>query len=417
MLFVGDDWAEDHHDVEIQDEVGRRLARARLPEGSTGITRLHALIAEHLPDDVGRSGTGRGGRGRVVVGIETDRGTWVAALVAAGYRGVRDQPDVGGPVPGAALDLGREVRRAATRTCWPRSSGWTAPITGRSPGTAQLVEAVKLVARAHQSADLGPHPARAAAAQSTLREFFPAALEAFRRPDRRGGARAARAGAGPGPGGAPVAAKITAALRRARRRDPTPRPPRSRRCCARRRCVSPRRCEAAYAAIVASQVRLIAVLNTADRGTAGRWWPSILAGTRTLRSYLSQPGLGTGPRRPGARRVRRRPGPLRRRQGPQELRRHLTDHPRLRHQTGRAGPLRPQPAPRRRRCTSGPSARSPPHPAPAPTTTPSAPAAPATTPPSASSATASSASSTAASKPAPPTTRTPPGRTIIATAA
>jgi hypothetical protein len=32
-LLVGDDWAEDHHDVEICDAEGRRLARARLPEG------------------------------------------------------------------------------------------------------------------------------------------------------------------------------------------------------------------------------------------------------------------------------------------------------------------------------------------------------------------------------------------------
>ena len=49
MVCVGDDWAEDHHDVELVDDEGRRLARARLPEGLDGITRLHALIAEHLP--------------------------------------------------------------------------------------------------------------------------------------------------------------------------------------------------------------------------------------------------------------------------------------------------------------------------------------------------------------------------------
>src|SRR4051812_28445644 len=49
MLFVGDDWAEDHHDVEVQDESGRRLARARLPEGIAGLSsRLHELLAEHL---------------------------------------------------------------------------------------------------------------------------------------------------------------------------------------------------------------------------------------------------------------------------------------------------------------------------------------------------------------------------------
>ena len=47
MLFIGDDWAEDHHDIELEDEDGRRLVRARLPEGLEGITRLHALVAEH----------------------------------------------------------------------------------------------------------------------------------------------------------------------------------------------------------------------------------------------------------------------------------------------------------------------------------------------------------------------------------
>ncbi|MEV6683343.1 hypothetical protein AB0N09_41815 [Streptomyces erythrochromogenes] len=35
VLFIGDDWAEDHHDVELQDETGRRLATARLPDGLT----------------------------------------------------------------------------------------------------------------------------------------------------------------------------------------------------------------------------------------------------------------------------------------------------------------------------------------------------------------------------------------------
>jgi hypothetical protein len=36
MLFVGDDWAQDHHDVEIVDDQGRRLVRRRLPEGVEG---------------------------------------------------------------------------------------------------------------------------------------------------------------------------------------------------------------------------------------------------------------------------------------------------------------------------------------------------------------------------------------------
>ena len=37
-LFVGDDWAEDHHDVEVMDEAGKVLAKRRLPEGVAGMT-------------------------------------------------------------------------------------------------------------------------------------------------------------------------------------------------------------------------------------------------------------------------------------------------------------------------------------------------------------------------------------------
>src|SRR5260370_3498950 len=76
-LFVGDDWAEDHHDVELMDEAGRVLARKRLPEGVAGMARLHALIGQQLGEDAEDA--------EVVIGTETDRGPWVAALVAAGY--------------------------------------------------------------------------------------------------------------------------------------------------------------------------------------------------------------------------------------------------------------------------------------------------------------------------------------------
>ncbi|MFJ2807882.1 hypothetical protein [Kitasatospora sp. NPDC087271] len=42
MLFIGGDWAEGHHDVELQNETGRKPASARLPEGSEGTAKLHA---------------------------------------------------------------------------------------------------------------------------------------------------------------------------------------------------------------------------------------------------------------------------------------------------------------------------------------------------------------------------------------
>jgi hypothetical protein len=62
-LFVGHDWAEDHHDIHVQDREGRQLAKARLPDGIEGITRFHALLAEHVEDPA-----------EVVIATETDRG-------------------------------------------------------------------------------------------------------------------------------------------------------------------------------------------------------------------------------------------------------------------------------------------------------------------------------------------------------
>ena len=85
MLFVGDDWAEDHHDIEIEDEAGRRLPRKRLPEGLRGISQLHALIAAHLPAEWADLPAGEVSC-QVKVGIETERGPWVQGLVAAGYQ-------------------------------------------------------------------------------------------------------------------------------------------------------------------------------------------------------------------------------------------------------------------------------------------------------------------------------------------
>ena len=51
MLFIGDDWAEGHHDVAVQDESGKTLARRRLPEGADGIARFHELVASRSGGD------------------------------------------------------------------------------------------------------------------------------------------------------------------------------------------------------------------------------------------------------------------------------------------------------------------------------------------------------------------------------
>ncbi|SEO95842.1 IS110 family transposase [Trujillonella endophytica] len=258
MLFVGDDWAEDHHDIEVQDEGGRRLARARLAEGIGGLARLHELIAEHLTDDDVDAETGFVAQS-VVIGIETDRGTWVSALVAAGYQvfalnpvqvaRYRERHGASGAKSdrGDAHVLAEIVRldRAHHR-----------PMAGDSPE----VEGLKLVARSHQAFiwDRTRHFQRL---RSALREYFPAALEAFpdlmvpealelleRAPDPARAARLSRS-------------KITAALIRAHRRDPEPRAEAIQAVLRAPALRQDPAIEAAYAVIVASAVRLIASLN------------------------------------------------------------------------------------------------------------------------------------------------------------
>ena len=166
MVFVGDDWAEVHHDVYLMDEAGRRLAGRRLPEGLAGIRALHELISAHAgePD-------------QVMIGIETDRGLWVSALVAAGYRvwainpmaaaRYRDRHHVSGAKSDASdakllADLVRTDRHNHRE------------VAGDSPDA----EAIKVLARTHQSL-IWARTRHANMLRSGLREYYPAALEAF----------------------------------------------------------------------------------------------------------------------------------------------------------------------------------------------------------------------------------------------
>jgi len=176
LLFIGDDWAEDHHDLEIEDETGRRLAKARLPEGLEGISRLHALVAEHAPAEWAELPSEEVAS-RVYIGIETDRGPWVTALQAAGYQVLAINP----------LSSARYRERYSTSGA--KSDAGDAHVLAeivrldrdhhrQIAGDTDLVDAVKLVARAHQTA-IWERTRQVLRLRSTLREYFPAAIEAF----------------------------------------------------------------------------------------------------------------------------------------------------------------------------------------------------------------------------------------------
>lgn len=166
MVFVGDDWAEDHHDVCVLDEAGQPLASRRVPEGLAGIGRLHDLLATHATDP-----------GEVVIGIETDRGLWVQALVAAGYQvyainplsvaRYRDRHHVGGGKSDAGdakvlADLVRTDRHNHR------------PIAADSDQAA----AIKVLARGHQNL-IWARTRATNQLRNALREYYPGALQAF----------------------------------------------------------------------------------------------------------------------------------------------------------------------------------------------------------------------------------------------
>jgi transposase len=167
-VFVGDDWAESHHDVHLMNNAGERLVAKRLPEGLEGIAAFHELVAAHGDDP-----------SDVVIGIETERGLWVQALIAAGYQvyainplsvsRYRDRHNVAGVKsdPGDAKVLADLVRTDRHNH---------RPVAGDS----SQVDGLKVLARAHQNLiwDRTRHTNRL---RNDLREYFPAALEAFDR--------------------------------------------------------------------------------------------------------------------------------------------------------------------------------------------------------------------------------------------
>jgi len=288
VLFIGDDWAEDHHDIEIEDEDGVRLVRARLPEGLEGITRLHALVAEHAPSAWAEL-TAEQAVGRVVVGIETDRGPWVTALRAAGYLVYAINP----------MSAARYRERHATSGA--KSDAGDAHVLAEIvrldrdhhrpvAGDSELVDAVKLLARAHQNA-IWERTRHVLRLRSTLREFFPAALEAF--DDLTASDTLNLLGRAPSPA---LAAKLTrgqlaAALRAARRHHVEAKAVTLQAVLRVPALRQPPVLDSAYATIVAGQVRIIAALNTQITGLA-EVMGEHFGRHPAAEIYLSQPGLG-----------------------------------------------------------------------------------------------------------------------------
>jgi Transposase/Transposase IS116/IS110/IS902 family len=206
-LYVGDDWAEDHHDVEVMNEAGKVLAKKRLPEGAAGMSQLHGLIGRHVPGDADDA--------EVVIGIETDRGPWVAALIAAGYTVYPANPLLASryrerhAVSGAKSDGGDAHMLAdMVRT----DSHQLRPAAGDSPEA----EGIKVVARTHKTM-IWDRTRTVQRLRHQLREYFPAALEAFDDLDAPDALELLARAPDPARAAKLTRAQVAAALKRARR--------------------------------------------------------------------------------------------------------------------------------------------------------------------------------------------------------
>jgi transposase len=166
VIFVGIDWSEAHHDICLVDETGTVLGKRRIEPGVAGVSEFHRLVAEHALQP-----------NQVVIGIETDRGLLVGALLATGYQVYAINPLAASRyrerhvTSGAKSDPG-DAKVLADLVRTDRQNHRTVA------GDSELSEAVKVLARAHQEL-VWSQQQLINQLRSRLREYYPAVLAAF----------------------------------------------------------------------------------------------------------------------------------------------------------------------------------------------------------------------------------------------
>lgn len=166
-LFCGIDWATEFHDVAVIDDVGRVVARGRVTNDAAGFAALLTLLAE----------AGDSGADPITVGIETDRGLWLAALRETGRTIYPINPLAASryraryAVSGAKSDATDAVLLANIVRTDP---GAHRPL----PADTEAAQAIRVLARAQQDA-VWARQQIGNQIRDLLKDFYPAALAAF----------------------------------------------------------------------------------------------------------------------------------------------------------------------------------------------------------------------------------------------
>jgi hypothetical protein len=280
VLLVGIDWAERHHDVCVMAADGSVLARERIADGVAGLARLHELIASWAEEPA-----------EVVVGIETDRGLLVGALVAAGYHLIAVNPLAASryrerhTISRAKSDRG-DARMLADLVRTDRHHH--RPVRGDSG----LAEAVKVLARGHQQL-VWARQRQANMLRSALWAFYPAALAAFGSdPGGRDAVAVLSLAPSPERGRALSQAELVTTLRRAgRRRQVDARASAIRAALASQQLEAPAVLTDAYSQVVAAAVAVIVSLSE-QLGHLEAALTAAFSAHPDAGIVRSQPGLG-----------------------------------------------------------------------------------------------------------------------------
>ena len=167
-MFCGIDWAENHHDVAVVDDRGRLVAKRRISDDAAGLRLLLEVLTEH----------GDTADEPIPVAIETSRGLLVACLRATSRPVYAINP--------LAVSRYRERRTVARAKSDHADAMMLANILRTDaevhrvlPADSELVQAIAVLARAGQDAAWSRQQV-ANQLRSLLREYFPAALDAFR---------------------------------------------------------------------------------------------------------------------------------------------------------------------------------------------------------------------------------------------
>lgn len=166
-LYCGIDWATTHHDIAIIDDDGKVVVRGRVGNDAAGFAALLTLLAE----------AGDTATDPIPVGIETDRGLWVAAL--------RETGRVIYPINPLAASRYRArysvsgAKSDATDAVLLANIIRTDPDAHRPlPADTELAQAIRVLARAQQDA-VWARQQIGNQIRDLLKDFYPAAIVAF----------------------------------------------------------------------------------------------------------------------------------------------------------------------------------------------------------------------------------------------